>query len=82
MLHALLLSGPIEWSTRWEPKLPGGTMVIRCAGSRVDESSWKEPALYSAASAVSVPAQITAIPYALWANRGVGEMTVWITSRE
>lgn len=80
LLHELRVSEPTEWSTRWEPGLLGGTMVIRGAATRVDESSWDEPALYSTASTASVPARILAVPYALWANRGEGEMLVWISS--
>ena len=61
--------------------LLGGCICIQGAALRVDESSGDEAGLCSAARPESIPGQITAVPYALRANRGVGEMTVWIGSQ-
>ena len=54
-----------------------GVPVIRAKGYRRSLSGWKKK-LYQAAGSPLKPVKITAIPYALWANRKVGEMLVWI----
>ena len=44
---------------------------------RRDKEGWKG-SLYRVVQSEYVPSQITAIPYFMWANRGEGEMIVWI----
>jgi hypothetical protein len=55
--------------TRFDAGLLGGTIVIDTeARSLTDPSSPYRP--------------VTLIPYPLWANRGAGEMSVWLAQRE
>ncbi|MNI41560.1 Non-reducing end beta-L-arabinofuranosidase [compost metagenome] len=61
----------------FDEKLLGGAVVIKTAGSRVDEASWNG-GLYSRTKAAEQQVEVTAIPYYLWGNRGSGEMKVWI----
>jgi DUF1680 family protein len=70
--HALALSLPsaskIEAS--FEPGLLGGTTVLRAPGEQVFA--------VEAFPTNTKPVNLVAIPYCLWANRGKGEMVVWI----
>ena len=56
-------------------ELFGGTVVLRAHGVR--ERSWNG-ALYASEPLPSEPCELLAVPYALWQNRGEGEMTVWV----
>jgi DUF1680 family protein len=80
LLHDISLADSPEWNVVREPTLLGGTVVIEGGASRTEERSWDDSALYAGAPARRRPVRIRAVPYALWANRGRGEMTVWIHS--
>lgn len=58
-----------------------GIPMLRASGVRQSIEDWDDPAaLYRPAGDLSppVPVELRAVPYFLWANRRVGEMTVWI----
>ena len=59
---------------RHDPALLGGCAVIEGEGARGIAGD----SLYTVDPPRASPAVIRAIPYALWANRGEGEMRVWI----
>jgi DUF1680 family protein len=54
--------------------LLGGCVVIETAGTR-DRTGTD---LYTTTASGPEPVKLRAIPYGLWANRGEGEMRVWI----
>jgi len=56
-----------------------GIPLITGTALRRDTSSWKGK-LYSPETTRLVSSRITAIPYFMWANRGLGEMIAWILS--
>lgn len=58
-----------------------GIPVIRGKAFRRDAGQWKR-VLYRAGRSRLRPCKITAIPYFMWANRGEGEMLVWIGQAE
>ncbi len=61
----------------WEPDLLGGTTVVRTDAS---VATWRGP-LYQRAgtsAAAGAPVRLTLVPYAQWANREMGPMTVWL----
>ena len=66
---ALLLDTTSPLSAEVEKELMGGVTVIRAAARGI-----------AAPAAPFRP--ITLIPYPLWANRGAGEMSVWLSTRE
>ena len=72
-------SGPL--SSRWAPDLLEGVEVVRAAGFRADQASWRGR-LYRPVGAAAPPArpraELTAIPYYAWANRAPGAMRVWV----
>lgn len=65
----LLVDDKAEMSTAVEPALFGGATLIRTQARRMTRPS--DP-----------PLPITLIPYYLWANRGAGEMAVWLSKEE
>jgi len=74
-LDQVLLPRDAEVTARFEPELLGGTVVLEADARRIVAAG---EALYSTAVPATQPAKLTAVPYALWANRGEGEMSVWI----
>lgn len=53
--------------------------MIRAAGQRMKPTEEWADELYRSDSLWSMePAELKFIPYFTWANRGIGEMTVWI----
>jgi hypothetical protein len=64
----LLVDPAANLTTATDKDLPGGGVVIRTEARRLTNP---------AASAKP----ITLIPYSLWANRGAGEMSVWLSTR-
>jgi DUF1680 family protein len=77
-LHLLSLGKAPDFQYSFEKDLPGGTGRIQCKGLKT-EIDWPEGSLYQPES---VPARheqtLTFIPYYAWANRGKGEMLVWL----
>jgi len=73
-LAAVGLPATAALNARFEADLLGGCVAIEADG-------WREAhggGLYSTKPADREPARLRAVPYALWANRGEGEMRVWI----
>jgi uncharacterized protein len=73
-LAALRLSESEPLRAVAEPALLGGCMAIEAAGFRLQPGG----TLYATRAPGRVPVTLRAVPYALWGNRGEGEMTVWI----
>ncbi|SEO38175.1 beta-L-arabinofuranosidase domain-containing protein [Paenibacillus sp. OV219] len=78
-LHQVVLARECEFDVRFEPGLLGGLSVITAAAERVGSAEWQADALYANdVSWSGTPVTATFIPYYAWANRGVGEMMVWV----
>ena len=79
-LHLLRLGDirPEDCLTEWKPDKLGGITEIVTPGVRESDTGWGDE-LYSAEKPVeTAPVRLTWIPYYAWANRGPGEMRVWI----
>ncbi len=74
LLAALSLPRAAELTARHDPALLGGCVVIEGPGLRLPTG----PALYQTTPPEPAAQSLRAIPYGLWANRGEGEMRVWI----
>jgi hypothetical protein len=61
------------------PEMLGGISVITGVG-QLQQTSGREQELYRALPSGTEPFQFTAIPYAVWSNRGKGTMRVWLRS--
>jgi DUF1680 family protein len=73
-VHSLRLAKSSEWKTEYNHSLFGGVKVIKAEGYRMKST----PGLYSRLRPQSQPTTITAVPYYIWGNRGLGQMRVWI----
>lgn len=76
-LSALQLSLNSTLSSHMENGLLGGVYVIDAQGYRTTEWGMEEPLYQSKELAIS-PILLRAVPYYAWANRGAGEMQVWV----
>jgi len=83
-LYQLLLPRESELEASHAAELLGGITVISAEGKRMVPGDWQDEALYYDEQEVGWNEQITKltfIPYFAWANRGLGEMTVWVKER-
>ena len=77
-LHSVRANTAAEAEIRWEPETLGGVVTLTTDGLREKDGSW-DGALYDFRDAPEAePVKLRWIPYYAWANRGVGEMRVWI----
>ena len=58
--------------------LPGNIPSLGITGRRVVRTQAEEGALYADSRLTAEKTQLTFVPYALWGNRGEGEMRVWL----
>jgi uncharacterized protein len=71
----------------WRPDLLGGVMIVRADGvvdSRPPAPLYRDASSppESAEPVVAETVNLTAVPYALWGNRELGAMRVWIPLRQ
>ncbi|WP_248924136.1 glycoside hydrolase family 127 protein [Paenibacillus hamazuiensis] len=77
-LHQFALPASSEPSAHFDRGLLRGLQIIQAAAERAVAEEWDQQ-LYKANEAVRTePVTATFIPYFAWANRGLGEMTVWV----
>lgn len=80
-LHLTRLALDAAFTEEFKPDELDGVMVLRAQGERLPET-WAADGLYTPAKRPeAVPQTLTFIPYYAWANRGVGEMSVWIKAK-
>ena len=78
-LHSLVAGDFSDAEARWEPDLLGGVVTVETAGRREDDSGWEPSKPYAPRDEIAAePVRLRWIPYYAWANRGVGEMRVWV----
>jgi hypothetical protein len=71
MIKNIMLPAGASVTTRYQPDLLGGVVTLLCEATVVK-------VVNNGSSVEAVKQNITAIPYFTWANRGEGEMEVWI----
>ena len=77
-LHLVRLPHDAAFPVQEASDLPGGVLDITAEGLR-ESTDWPEDRLYAPATPRQAQPQTLAfIPYYAWANRGIGEMTVWV----
>jgi DUF1680 family protein len=72
-------SQPLQ--ARWQDNLLGGIMTVEAAGYLAGPGAWQGELYQPSAKTPGLtrrPVRLTAIPYYVWGNRGVGSMRVWI----
>ena len=77
-LQTLFLPKDVNFTLLDPPGLPGVLPAIRGSVLRLDPEAWDPEELYSDREPSYSPAEARWIPYYAWANRGEGEMTVWM----
>jgi DUF1680 family protein len=70
----IILSKSATISTSFNPKILNGVTVLKSQASQIEISS-------NGLEVKTITKPFTAIPYYAWANRGKGEMTVWIPEK-
>lgn len=80
-LHEIVLPREAELTAAREESLLGGVVTVRAEAEKLREEDWTN-GLYSPEAAPGTkPHPVKFIPYYAWANRGEGEMTVWVRER-
>jgi len=80
-LHHIVLDDTSEFEVAYDPELLGGLHTITATGMKLRNGDWGDQ-LYKADERIQTdPATVKFIPYFAWANRGRGEMTVWVRER-
>ncbi|WP_220036917.1 glycoside hydrolase family 127 protein [Paenibacillus sambharensis] len=80
-LHRLYVGSFQAAETVFEQNVLGGVQVIRMEASRLSDENWNGELYASNVNSLFEPATATFIPYYAWANRGEGEMAVWVRER-
>ena len=75
-LHRLRLDTTRDIKAIWKEELLGGVMLLEAEGFRETEEGWET--LYEEERVQEERAVLRWIPYYAWANRGLGEMRVWV----
>lgn len=75
-LHEVVLPADAGLTTGPAGGLPGA-VAVHATARRETEADW-DGVLYRSAAPRSEPVELVAVPYHLWANRGAGEMRVWL----
>jgi DUF1680 family protein len=75
-LFKLRAGNPRNVEVKYEKDLLEGVTTISFTGSK--EKDWPEDTLYGTADAAFEEKKIVLVPYYSWANRKVGEMSVWL----
>jgi DUF1680 family protein len=60
------------------PDLLGGITVVKGQGLLRPLDDWKSVLYQRARTANTQPLRVTAVPYCVWGNRGLGKMAVWL----
>jgi DUF1680 family protein len=79
-LHLLYLEEKPDFTTEFNPGILGGIGVISSNGKELI-NNWPKGSLYRKSEQVLFADKtLKWIPYYAWANRGCGEMRVWVNS--
>jgi len=79
-LHRIMLTNETKFETQWQPEFLNGVVTMHCMGKRLNVPGFEQNVLYAPARQALVTENISLmfIPYYAWANRGPGEMQVWV----
>ena len=78
-LSRIYLDHQPDFQVTYQEDLLGGVCAIRAKGRFLSDSGWESAPLYQMYQTPSYEEkELTFIPYYAWANRGLGEMLVWV----
>ena len=76
-LNSVIVDSFAKVEEQYDENLLGGTLCAVFDGQKIDYSQVSEE-LYEESKPSYVPVKLKAVPYAVWNNRGKGEMLVWM----
>ena len=79
-LEQIILPLGAQLESQYAPGLLGGITVIKGQGLLLPLDDWKDLLYQPVHPATTKPVPITAVPYCIWGNRGLGKMAVWLNS--
>jgi hypothetical protein len=77
-LEQIMLPLGAQLEAQYTPELLGGITVIKGQGLLRPLEDWKDVLYQPVRPANAKPLAVTAVPYCIWGNRGLGKMAVWI----
>ena len=78
-LQRVYLPEEPDFKEQYDPDLLSGVVTLTSKGRRLDQSGWDADTLYRPAEQPEFQdVELKWVPYYAWANRGIGEMTVWV----
>lgn len=78
-LQQIYLEEGQEFTEEYEGRLFNGVVTLQVKGKRISDDGWNGDTLYRTYRGKKYSEQkLKMIPYYSWANRGIGEMTVWV----
>ncbi|CAM4051900.1 beta-L-arabinofuranosidase domain-containing protein [Cohnella lubricantis] len=80
-LHQIYLLKDAELNTELDVSLFRGVQVIKAAGVRQCSDNWGDSLYRRNPKVEEIRSELKFIPYFAWANRGEGEMRVWIDEK-
>ncbi len=72
------LSANTKLRARYDQRLLGGAVVLEGAAHARTNANWSGQLYRELKPVKPTPIKLRLIPYSLWANRGVSEMSVWL----
>jgi hypothetical protein len=78
-LQQIYINANQKFSEKYEADLLNGVVTLTTTGKRLSDAGWNGDMLYRTYTGKTFEDQeLKLIPYYSWANRGIGEMTVWV----
>ena len=77
-LDEIILPLGAQLESQFAPQLLGGITVVKGQGLLRPLDDWKNTLYQRARAANTQPLRVTAVPYCVWGNRGLGKMAVWV----
>ena len=77
-----MLPASAAFQSRFDPALAGGAVRVTTEGLVHDAANWDGRLYQPAQAPASKRVPLTAVPFAIWGNRGLGEMIVWIDASQ
>jgi len=79
-LHDITLPAGARLQSRFEPETLGGVVTVTATATHRDPANWRGRLYRPTGASRKRRVRVKAVPYYAWANRGPGEMLVWIRS--
>jgi len=74
----ILIPADIDLIARFDRRLLGGVVILEGLARARPNAQWDGELYREVQRPPTVPIKVGLVPYAVWANRGPGEMSVWL----